>query len=92
MPTPTLDFATTLARSVRTIFASIPYFVDEYTTQAVTGLQGVDSPLVELAIVPVRFIGDVLYAATNFVAQIVARLPGLPAPISSRCCRRNCRR
>lgn len=50
-------FAEALRLSVRTIFASIPYFILEY--------------------IPVQFISNALYLATNFVAQIVARLTGV---------------
>jgi Type I phosphodiesterase / nucleotide pyrophosphatase len=56
------DIITTLALSLRTIFASIPYFIYDFTVDS-TG--------------PIKIIGDVLYVATNVPAQIVAFLTGV---------------
>ncbi|QZY43915.1 alkaline phosphatase family protein [Mycolicibacterium austroafricanum] len=78
------DIGTTLALGARTIFASVPYYVDMLTTGITDSLQTIAdagifliSPLAQLAIVPVKFVGDLAYVATNFVAQIVARLTGV---------------
>ncbi|MGE4363391.1 MAG: alkaline phosphatase family protein [Mycolicibacterium sp.] len=78
------DIGTTLALGARTIFASVPYYVDMLTTGITGSLQTIAdagifliSPLAQLAIVPVKFVGDLAYVATNFVAQIVARLTGV---------------
>ncbi|MGE0217990.1 alkaline phosphatase family protein [Mycolicibacterium sp.] len=78
------DIGTTIALSVRTIATAIPYYVYGFTGQIVDGLQSIAdagifliSPLAQLAIVPVQFFGDLAYVATNFVAQIVARLTGV---------------
>ncbi|QZT65576.1 alkaline phosphatase family protein [Mycolicibacterium austroafricanum] len=78
------DIGTTLALGARTIFASVPYYVDILTTDITDSLQAIAdagifliSPLAQLLIVPVKFVGDLAYVATNFVAQIVARLTGV---------------
>ena len=78
------DIGTTLALGARTIFASVPYYVDMLTTGITDSLRAVAdagifliSPLARLVIVPVKFVGDLAYVATNFVAQIVARLTGV---------------
>lgn len=78
------DIGTQIALGVRTVFASVPYFVDEITIGITSALQGITdleifliSPLAALAIVPVQFIGDLVYVVTNVVAQIVARLTGV---------------
>jgi Type I phosphodiesterase / nucleotide pyrophosphatase len=78
------DIATNIALSVRTIAATIPYYVDNITNGIVGALQGLAgqdifliSPLAALAVIPVDIIGDVAYIATNIVAQIVARLTGV---------------
>ena len=78
------DIGTNIALSVRTIAATIPYYVDNITNGIVAALQGIVaqqifliSPLAALAIIPVDIIGDLTYIATNIVAQIVARLTGV---------------
>ncbi|CAN3129061.1 alkaline phosphatase family protein [Mycobacterium sp. smrl_JER01] len=78
------DIGTNLALSARTIFASVPYYVDMITTGITAGLQSIAerdifliSPLAALAIIPVKFIGGLAYVGTNVVAQIVARLTGV---------------
>lgn len=78
------DIGTNLALGARTIFASVPYYVDMITTTITDSLQSIAdagifliSPLARLAIVPVKFVGDLAYVGTNFVAQIVARLTGV---------------
>ncbi|KWX64153.1 alkaline phosphatase family protein [Mycobacterium sp. NAZ190054] len=78
------DIGTNLALGARTIFASIPYFVDMITTGLTTSLQSIVdqdifliSAVAALAIIPVRIIGGLTYVGTNIVAQIVARLTGV---------------
>ncbi|MDA2893608.1 alkaline phosphatase family protein [Mycolicibacterium sp. BiH015] len=78
------DIATNIALSVRTIVATIPYYVDNIVNGITSGLQSLAdqdifliSPLAQLAIIPVDIVGDIAYIATNIVAQIVARLTGV---------------
>lgn len=78
------DIVTNVALGVRTIFTSIPYFLVDIVDGIVGGIKSVAaqnipvvSLLAGLAVGPVRFIGDLGYVATNFVAQIVARVTGV---------------
>lgn len=78
------DTITNIALGVRTIFTSIPYFLVDIVDGIVGGIKSVAaqnipvvSLLAGLAVGPVRFIGDLGYVATNFVAQIVARITGV---------------
>ncbi|MDG4666989.1 alkaline phosphatase family protein [Mycobacterium sp. 236(2023)] len=78
------DIGTNIALSVRTIAATIPYYVDNIVNGITSGLQSLAdqdifliSPLASLAIIPVKIVGDIAYIATNIVAQIVARLTGV---------------
>jgi hypothetical protein len=78
------DIGTQVVLGLRTIVTSVPYFVYTTTFQLTSGLQALAdqdifliSLLAELAIVPVQFIGDLAYVATNVVAQIVAGLTGV---------------
>lgn len=78
------DIPTDIALGIRTVFASIPYFIDLFTDSIVADLQAVAeqdiflvSALAALAVLPVQFTGDVLYVTTNVVAQIVAWLTGV---------------
>lgn len=78
------DTVTNIALGARTIFTSIPYFLFNFTADAVDGLKSVAAqniPLVSLvaglAVGPVQFIGDVGYVATNLLAQVVARITGV---------------
>lgn len=78
------DTVTNIALGARTIFTSIPYFLFNFTVDAVDGLKSVAAqniPLVSLvaglAVGPVQFIGDLGYVATNFIAQVVARITGV---------------
>ncbi|MCV7370306.1 phosphodiesterase [Mycolicibacterium duvalii] len=78
------DIGTQIALGARTVFGAIPYYVDGLTDTVTSGLQAVAemdiflvSLLAEVAIAPVQLLGDVLYVATNIVAQIVARLTGV---------------
>ncbi len=91
------NIGTDLSLGARTIFASIPYFVVQFTDSATSALQAIAdqdifliSPLASLAIVPVQLLGDALYIPTNILAQVVAWLTGvtgasifplLPAPL-----------
>lgn len=78
------DIGTQIALGARTVFGAIPYYVDQLTDTATAGLQAIVdmdiflvSLLAKVAIAPVQLLGDVLYVATNIVAQIVARLTGV---------------
>lgn len=78
------DIGTNIALSVRTIVATIPYYVDNIVNGITSGLQSLAdqdifliSPLAKLAIIPVDIVGDIAYIASNIVAQIVARLTGV---------------
>ncbi len=78
------DIATDVALGVRTIFASIPYFLVDIVDGFVGGLKAVAgqniflvSFLAGAAVGPVEFIGDLGYVVTNFAAQIVARITGV---------------
>lgn len=78
------DVITNVSLGVRTIFTSIPYFLYNFTLDVVDGLKSVAAqniPVVSfiaaVAVVPVQFIGDLGYVATNFVAQVVARITGV---------------
>jgi hypothetical protein len=56
------DFVTNVALSLRTIFATIPYYVWTLNNDGT---------------IPIPILGNVLYVATNIPAQIVARLTGV---------------
>lgn len=56
------DFFTNVALSLRTIFATIPYYVWTLNNDGT---------------IPVPILGDILYIATNIPAQLVARLTGV---------------
>jgi hypothetical protein len=56
------DIVTDVALSLRTIFATIPYYVYDFTSGGT---------------LPIPILGDVLYVATNIPAQIVAWLTGV---------------
>lgn len=78
------DIQTNVALSLRTIFATIPYYVDTFTTDITDQLRAVAdqgiflvSDIAALAVFPVQFIGDAVYAVTNAIAQVVARLTGV---------------
>lgn len=77
------DIQTNVALTVRTIVASIPYFIDGFVTDVTSELQSVAeqgiplvSTLAAVAIIPVQFFGDGLVAVTNAIAHIVGRLTG----------------
>ncbi|MGU3652754.1 alkaline phosphatase family protein [Mycolicibacterium sp. A43C] len=78
------DIATDVTLGIRTIFASIPYFLVDIVDGIVGGLKAVAgqniflvSFLAGAAVGPVEFIGDLGYVVTNFAAQIVARITGV---------------
>ncbi|GAY14227.1 hypothetical protein MSZK_09530 [Mycobacterium sp. shizuoka-1] len=78
------DIATNVALSVRTIFASIPYFLDGGLTSITSTLQGIVeqniflvSQLAEVSKVVVQVVGGVVYAATDALAQLVAWMTGV---------------
>ncbi|MET0897195.1 MAG: alkaline phosphatase family protein [Mycobacterium sp.] len=77
------DIQTNVALSVRTVFATIPYYVDSFVTSITTELESVAgqgifliSGLAAVAIIPVQLVGGALYAVTDAVAQLVGRLTG----------------
>lgn len=72
-----------LALGTRTVFASVPYFLDGFVTDITAQLQGIAeknifliSTLAEIAKVVVQITGDVGVAATQVVARVVAHLTG----------------
>lgn len=78
------DTITNISLGVRTIFTSIPYFLVDIVDGIIGGIKSVAAqniPIVSLlaglAVGPVRLVGDLGYVATNFVAQIVARITGV---------------
>lgn len=78
------NIGTDLSLGLRTVAATVPYVVYQTVNTIVGGLDSVGnqnifivSPLAQLASVGVQLVGNVLYAATNIVAQIVARLTGV---------------
>jgi len=93
------NIGTDLSLGLRTIAATVPYAVDLVTDSIVGGLKSIAaqnifivSPVAQVAAVGARLIGNVVYAATNIVAQIIARLTGVtgasifplfPAPLPS---------
>lgn len=86
------DIQTNVALSLRTIFATIPYYIDTFTTDITAQLQAIAgqgiflvSDIAAIAVFPVNLIGDALYAVTNAIAQVVARLTGINGAC---CCRR----
>jgi hypothetical protein len=64
------DFVTGVALGLRTIFATVPYYVYMFEYDTIAGLP---SSLV----VPVKILFDGLYVITNVPAQIVALLTGV---------------
>lgn len=56
------DFVTDIALSLRTIFATIPYYIWTLNNDGT---------------IPIPFLGDVLYVATNIPAQLIALLTGV---------------
>ncbi|MGB0972262.1 MAG: alkaline phosphatase family protein, partial [Mycobacterium sp.] len=86
------DILTQASQAWRTITATIPYLVYETTNDIVSAVEGfLPSSLSWLITVPVQFIGDLLYTATNIPARIFAMITGvntsifplLPPPVPS---------
>lgn len=78
------DIQTNVALSVRTIFASIPYFLDGGITSLTATLQGIVdqntfliSQLAAVAKAVVQFLGNVSVAATSALAELVAWMTGV---------------
>ena len=77
------NIGTDLALGVRTVFASVPYFLGIITNTITAQLQTIVdadifliSPLVGLAEFVVQVSGDILVAVTQAVARVVATLTG----------------
>jgi hypothetical protein len=64
------DFVTNVALGLRTIFATVPYYVYTFGNDISAGLPS-------FLLVPVQILFDGLYVATNVPAQIVALLTGV---------------
>jgi len=64
------DVVTNVALSLRTIFATVPYYVYTFGNDIGSGLPGI-------ILVPVQIVFDGLYVATNVPAQIVALATGV---------------
>jgi hypothetical protein len=78
------DIPTNVALSVRTIFASIPYFLDGGITSINAALQGIVdqnifliSQLAAVSKVVVQVLGNVGVAATSAIAELVAWMTGV---------------
>lgn len=78
------NIGTDLTLGVRTVAASVPYFLNQAFQQVTAQLRSVAeknifviSPLAQAMTVPVQLVGSLTYAATNVVAQVVARLTGV---------------
>ncbi len=77
------DVGTDIALGARTVFASIPYFLDGFVTSITDQLQSVVdqdifliSALAGLTELAVQFTGDVLVGVTQAIARVVATLTG----------------
>ncbi|TGD89194.1 phosphodiesterase [Mycolicibacterium sp. CH28] len=78
------DIATNVALSARTIFATLPYWVNGTIYTLTSELQKIASQdtflisqLAQVAQAAVQVIGGVVYAATDVLAQLVALLTGV---------------
>ncbi len=78
------NIGTDLKLGVRTVAASVPYFLNQAFQQVTAQLESIAaqhifviSPLAQALTVPVQLVGSLTYAATNVVAQVVARLTGV---------------
>ncbi|MBB3604927.1 hypothetical protein FHT40_004611 [Mycolicibacterium sp. BK556] len=78
------DIQTNVALSVRTIFASIPYFLNGGITSITAAMQGIVddnifliSQLAEVAKVVVQVLGNVSVSATQALAQLIAWTTGV---------------
>ena len=77
------DIGTNIALGVRTVFASIPYFLDGFVTSIAGQLQAIVdqdifliSALAGLTELAVQFTGDILVGVTQAIARVVATLTG----------------
>lgn len=77
------DLGTQVRLSVRTIFASIPYFLNQFTDGLVAQLQAVAnqgifliSTIASISVLPVQFVADVLFQTTNVLGNLVGLLTG----------------
>ena len=77
------DLGTQVRLSVRTIFASIPYFLNQFTDQIVAELQAVAnqgifliSTIASISVLPVQFVADVLFQTTNVLGNLIGLLTG----------------
>ena len=77
------DIGTNIALGVRTVFASIPYFLDGFVTSITGQLQAIVdqdifliSALAGLTELAVQFTGDILVGVTQAIARVVATLTG----------------
>lgn len=77
------DIGTNIALGVRTVFASIPYFLDGFVTDITAQLQGIVeqdifliSALAGLTELAVQFTGDILVGLTQAIARVVGYLTG----------------
>ena len=64
------DIATNVALGVRTIFATVPYYIFNFGND-------IGSSLPDILALPVKIVFDGLYVITNIPAQIVAWLTGV---------------
>jgi hypothetical protein len=77
------NIGTDIALGVRTVFASIPYFIDGFVTDITDQLQSIVdqdifliSALAGLTELAVQFTGDILVGLTQAIARVVATLTG----------------
>ncbi len=77
------DIGTNIALGVRTVFASVPYFLDGFVTSITGQLQAIVdqdifliSALAGLTELAVQFTGDILVGVTQAIARVVATLTG----------------
>lgn len=77
------DLGTQVRLSVRTIFASIPYFLNQFTDQLVAQIQAVAdqgifliSTIAQISVLPVQFVADVLFQTTNVLGNLIGLLTG----------------
>lgn len=77
------DLGTQVRLSVRTIFASIPYFLNQFTDGLVAQLQAVAdqgifliTTIASISVLPVQFVADVLFQTTNVLGNLIGLLTG----------------
>lgn len=64
------DVTTDLALAIRTLVATVPYFV-------YTAVEGITAGLPEFLALPIKFIGAIIYQLVNIPAQLIVRLTGV---------------